>query len=220
MAALRQLAAGVAHEIRNPLTSIKLLVQTLHECRTARGGVAKDFQIIEQEIHRIDRCVQTLLDYAQPPPPLFRPLDLSQQVGLVLAVIGERARKQHVVVEFTAPAAPLMVMADFEQIHQLLLNLTLNALDAMKKGGELKVVLTGLADDWVEVCVLDTGPGIAAKVLPSLFQPFATTKEMGLGLGLATSRHFAEANGGSLTATNRAEGGACFKLRLPAMAGG
>jgi two-component system, NtrC family, sensor histidine kinase HydH len=215
--ALGQLAAGVAHEIRNPLTSIKLLVQTLQEDRAARSAHAKDFQIIEQEIRRIERCVETLLDYAQPAPPQFRPLDLGQQVGLVLAVIAERARKQRVKVEFTPAPAPMMVMGDFEQLHHLLLNLMLNALDAMRNGGRLVVVLNEAGAGEMELRVLDTGPGIATKLLPALFQPFISTKEKGLGLGLATSRHIAETHGGNLSAENRPEGGACFILRLPAL---
>jgi signal transduction histidine kinase len=215
LAALRQLAAGTAHGILNPLTSIKLLVQTLHENRIARGGVAKDFQNIEQEIRRIEVCLQTLLDYSQPPQPLHRPLDLAQQVGLVLAAITDRARNQHVSVEYLPPGTSLIVMSDCEQIHQILLNLTLNALNAMKSGGELKVTLAELPDYWVDLSIMDTGPGIADELLPSVFQPFFSTKESGLGLGLATSRQLAEANGGSLTATNRPEGGACFRLRLP-----
>jgi two-component system, NtrC family, sensor histidine kinase HydH len=216
-AALGQLAAGVAHGIRNPLTSIQLLVQTLYERSAVRSTAAKDLKIIEHELRRIERCVQSLLDYAHPPVPHFRPLDLAQQVALVLTVIASRARAQGVAVEFDPPAAAVMVMGDFDQLHHLLLNLTLNALDAMKTGGELQIDLTDAAHDQLELCVRDTGHGIAAALLPVLFQPFLSTKETGLGLGLATARQYAEAHGGALTAANKPDGGACFTLRLPAL---
>jgi signal transduction histidine kinase len=213
LAALGQLAAGVAHEIRNPLTSIKMLVQTLREDLEARGA-AEDLQIIEIEIRRMERCLQTFLDYARPPKPDFRPLDLAQPIGRTLALVGGRARKQHVTIDYTPPANPIVVTADSEQIQQLFVNLTLNALDAMPRGGGLAISYRRLTGD-VEVSVCDTGPGIALQVLPVLFKPFTSTKETGLGLGLVTSRRIAEAHGGSLVAQNRPDGGACFTLRLP-----
>jgi signal transduction histidine kinase len=213
LAALGQLAAGVAHEIRNPLTSIKMLVQTLREDLEARGA-AEDLQIIEVEIRRMERCLQTFLDYARPPKPDFRPLDLAQPIGRTLALIGGRARKQHVSIDYTPPASPIVVTADSEQIQQLFVNLTLNALDVMPRGGGLTIAYRRLADQ-VEVSVCDTGPGIAIQLLPTLFKPFTSTKETGLGLGLVTSQRIAEAHGGSLVGHNQPDGGACFILRLP-----
>ncbi len=217
LAALGQLAAGVAHEIRNPLTSIKMLVQTLREDPEVRGSAAEDLQVIELEIRRMERCLQTFLDYARPPKPDFKPVDLEQPVARTLALIGGRARKQGVNVEFTPPQEPVLVTADTEQLQQLLVNLTLNALDVMPRGGTLRLEVRQPAPDRAEVSVRDTGPGIAAKLLPGLFQPFVSTKETGLGLGLVTSRRIAEAHGGSLTAANPPGGGACFTLRLPSL---
>jgi two-component system, NtrC family, sensor histidine kinase HydH len=216
LAALGQLAAGVAHEIRNPLTSIKMLVQTLREDLDARGAAAEDLQIIELEIRRMERCLQTFLDYARPPMPDFRPLDLAQPIGKTLALIGGRARKQNVTIDWVPPASPVVVTADSEQIQQLLVNLILNALDVMPRGGVLDIAQRRLGGN-VEISVGDTGPGIAVKVLPALFKPFVSTKETGLGLGLVTSQRIAEAHGGSLVASNREAGGACFTLRLPVL---
>jgi two-component system sensor histidine kinase HydH len=218
LAALGQLAAGVAHEIRNPLTSIKMLVQTLAEDLAARGATVEDLQIIEVEIRRMERCLQTFLDYARPPKPDFRPLDLAQPIGRTLALIGGRARKQHVTIDYTPPANPIVATADSEQIQQLLVNLILNALDAMPRGGTLALTYRRLPTHEVEVSVSDTGLGIAEELLPTLFQPFVSTKETGLGLGLVTSRRIAEMHGGSLIAANHPDGGACFTLRLPLLA--
>ncbi|HYV37210.1 MAG TPA: ATP-binding protein, partial [Gemmataceae bacterium] len=118
-------------------------------------------------------------------------------------------------IEFTPPAEPIMVTADGEQLQQLMVNLCLNALDAMPRGGTLRIDLSEIQGDQVELTVRDTGPGIAAKLLPALFVPFISTKETGLGLGLVTSRRIAESHGGSLQASNQAHGGACFTLRMP-----
>jgi signal transduction histidine kinase len=215
LAALGQLAAGVAHEIRNPLTSIKLLVQTLREDLDARGAAAEDLQVIELEIRRVERCLQTFLDYARPPKPECRPLDLVQPIQRTLTLIAGRARKQHVTVEFTPPPVPVMATADGEQIQQLLVNLALNALDVMPRSGTLQLGLRETAGGQAEITMRDSGPGIAAVVQPLLFQPFVSTKETGLGLGLVTARRIAESHGGSLSAVNRPEGGACFTVRLP-----
>jgi two-component system sensor histidine kinase HydH len=170
---------------------------------------------MEMEIRRMERCLQTFLDYARPPKPQFKPVDLAQPISRTLALIAGRARKQQVSVEFTPPAEPILVTADVEQMQQLVVNLCLNALDAMPRGGKLYVELDELSGNEVELTVRDTGAGIAAKLLPALFVPFVSTKETGLGLGLVTSRRIAECHGGSLQASNAPEGGACFRLRMP-----
>jgi signal transduction histidine kinase len=215
LAAVGQLAAGVAHELRNPLTSINMLVQINREEAEARGLSAPDLAIIEQEVRRMQRCLQTFLDFARPPRPERRPLDLASAVERTFALVAGRAQNQGVQLTFLPPESPPAVEADAEQIHQLLVNLTLNALDAMPLGGTLAVELRGPEDGQVELLVSDTGPGIAPEVLPRLFEPFVTTKETGLGLGLVVSRRIAEGHGGSLRACNRPGGGACFVLRLP-----
>ena len=163
----------------------------------------------------MERCLRTFLDFARPPKPERRPLDLAGLVERTFALISGRAHKQQVTLQFTPPDTAVMVEADGEQLQQLLVNLTLNALDAMPLGGTLAVELRGPEDGQVELLVSDTGPGIAPEVLPRLFEPFVTTKETGLGLGLVVSRRIAEGHGGSLRACNRPGGGACFVLRLP-----
>jgi signal transduction histidine kinase len=221
LAAVGQLAAGVAHELRNPLTSIKMLVQASREEAAARGLEGEDLHVIELEIRRMERTLQTFLDFARPPKPACRRLDLASAVQRTLALVGGRARKQQVAVTFRPPQTPVLVEADEEQLQQLLVNLTLNALDVMPRGGGLEIEIRpprGTERGRVEVCVRDTGPGIAAEVLPRLFQPFVSGKETGLGLGLVTSRRIAESHGGSLEGHNQPGGGACFVLRLPAAA--
>jgi PAS domain S-box-containing protein len=214
--ALGQVAAGVAHELRNPLTAIKGLVQVNRKEADARGLPAEDLRIIEQEIRRMERTLQTFLDFARPPQPHRRQLQLADIVARVLALIVGRAEKQQVAVRLEQLDSTVFVEADQDQLQQLLLNLILNALDAMPRGGALEVVLRAPADGRVELRVLDSGPGIASELLPRIFEPFVSSKETGLGLGLAVSRRIAEDHGGKLSAYNRPEGGACFVLSLPA----
>jgi two-component system, NtrC family, sensor histidine kinase HydH len=221
LAAVGQLAAGVAHELRNPLTSIKMLVQAGCEDLERRGVLAEDLHVIELEIRRMERCLQTFLDFARPPKLECRRVSLAGPLERTLALVAGRARKQHVTVRFTPPDPPVFVEADEEQLRQLFVNLALNALDVMPRGGVLGVEVrpprAGDGRGQVEVRVLDTGPGISAELLPRLFQPFVSGKETGLGLGLVTSRRIAESHGGTLQARNRPEGGACFTLRLPCL---
>ncbi len=211
-----QLATGVAHELRNPLTSIKMLVQSNREQALAKGAEAEDLEIIEQEIRRMEGTLQHFLDFARPPRLERRPLDLCVPIERTLALIAGRAGRLRVRVHFDKPGQPIMADADPEQVQQLLLNLTLNALDAMPRGGELTVEVNPAADGRVELRVLDTGPGIASDMWPRLFQPFSSNKDTGLGLGLVISRRIAEGHGGTLHAANRKEGGAAFTLYLPA----
>ena len=217
-AAVAQLATGVAHEIRNPLTSVKMLVQAARENRDAETIGKEDLQIIEDEIRRMERSVQTFLDYARPPKPECRRLDVASIVRRAFALTEARADRQEVALTFDPPVAPVAVEADAEQMQQLLLNLTLNGLDAMPRGGELRVELEDRAEEQVELRVLDTGRGISPEVFSHLFEPFVTSKKTGVGLGLVISRRIAEDHGGTLTACDRPEGGACFTLTLPGAA--
>jgi two-component system sensor histidine kinase HydH len=215
MVAVGQMAAGVAHELRNPLTAIKMLVQANREEAEAHGLPAEDLQMIEQEIRRMERCLQTFLDFARPPKPERRPVSLATLVDRTFALVEGRARKQHVTLHFAHPTTPVLVEADADQMQQLLVNLVLNALDAMPRVGSVEVSLGAPVHGQIELRVRDTGPGIAPELLPRLFEPFVSSKETGLGLGLVVSRRIAESHGGNLWVTNPPYGGACFVLRLP-----
>jgi PAS domain S-box-containing protein len=216
MAAIGQVAAGVAHELRNPLTSVKGLVQVNLREAVARGLPAEDLAVIEQEVRRMERTLQTFLDFARPPRPDRRRLDLAEVVDRVYALVGGRAKKQGVTLRLLRPDVPAWVDGDQDQLQQLFLNLVLNALDALPRGGEVEAALRAPRDGAVELTVRDTGPGIAADVLPKMFETFVSSKETGLGLGLPVSKRIAEDHGGTLTAYNLPAGGACFVLRLPA----
>ncbi|MCA9246977.1 MAG: hypothetical protein KDA42_07680 [Planctomycetales bacterium] len=214
LATVAQLATGVAHEVRNPLTSIKLLVQ--NQLQTARvPTLCEDLKVIEEEIRRMESTLNSFLDFARPTPPQRKPLELSGVVDRTLALLDGRIGKQNVRVQFETPVEPLQVHADAEQLRQVLLNLSLNAIEMMPRGGTLDIHIQRCHDHHVCLEVADTGPGIAKENMSKMFQPFFTTRETGVGLGLVISRRIAQDHGGDLLFKNRPEGGACFTLRLP-----
>lgn len=214
LAALGQLAAGVAHEIRNPLTSVQLLVQTALRDPTAGGLDAHDLSLIDAELGRIEESLRTFLDYARPTKPERVVCDLTAVVRDALALTRPRADRQRVEVRFTPRPDPLPLLADPRQLRQVVVNLILNALDAMPGGGTLEVAAAPTGDG-AELTVTDTGTGIPADILPRLFEPFATGKETGLGLGLVVSKRIVEDHGGTISGANRPGGGARFVVRLP-----
>jgi two-component system, NtrC family, sensor histidine kinase HydH len=217
LAAVGQVAAGVAHELRNPLTSVKMLVQTGLEEPQPTGLPPEDLAVIEHEIRRMEACIQTFLDFARPPSSERRPTDLLAVMRRSLALIEGRARKQHVTLETDLPLAPVMLAIDGEQIHQVVLNLLLNALDALAHGGAIRIKMSAPTPERREaqVSIADTGPGIAPRIKERLFQPFVSSKETGLGLGLSICQRLIEAHGGTITGENTADGGAVFTFTLP-----
>jgi len=212
LAAVGQLAAGVAHEVRNPLTAIKMLVPDVRE-EAGRSLADADLEVIEHEIRRIERSLKTFLDFARPPRLVRAPNDLGVLIEQTLTLLQGRTARQHVEVVFRKPAEPIMAAVDAEQLKQVLVNLALNSLDVMPRGGKLEIELKRTAGE-VEVSMHDTGAGIAPELLPRLFQPFVSSKETGLGLGLVVSRRIVEDHGGRLWGENAPSGGALFTFRL------
>jgi signal transduction histidine kinase len=210
LAALGQLAAGMAHEIRNPMTSIQMLVQAAGD----DGLGADDLAVIAREVRRVERSLQTFLDYARPPKPAKAPTDLANVARETLDLIRGRAARQQVAARVADSPSPVTVNADPDQLRQVMVNLAINALDAMPGGGELTIEVRADGPD-TTVRVSDTGPGIAADYRARLFEPFASTKETGLGLGLVICRRIVEDHGGTITADDRSGGGARFTVRLP-----
>jgi signal transduction histidine kinase len=226
LAAVGQVAAGVAHELRNPLTSVKMLVQTGLEGKPPAGLPHEDLAIIEHEIRRMEQCIRVFLDFAKPPDSERRPTDIGDVVRRAMALVEGRARRQQVRLAAEIPPRPVEILIDSEQVHQVLVNLLLNALDALPHGGDVGVTVTcaaGTSMPWpgkpmgraVAVQVRDNGPGIAPRIRERLFEPFVSSKETGLGLGLSICKRLVEAHGGGIGGANLREGGAEFTFTLP-----
>ncbi len=215
LAAVGHLAAGVAHEIRNPLTSIKMLIQAGLEDEHAGGRIPReDLVVIESEIRRMESSLKMFLDFTRPPQLQRSLVDLRSLLQDATGLVRGKAARQQVTISIMTSDNPLELTVDSEQIRQVLVNLLLNGIDAQPHGGtiELELHRTSLG---AELVVTDRGPGIASDMMPRMFQPFATNKETGLGLGLVISRRIMEDHGGSLTVENRPEGGARFRLSIP-----
>jgi signal transduction histidine kinase len=215
-----QMAAGIAHEIRNPLMAIKVLVQAVAERRNGPAFNPQDLQVLEEEIVRLEHIVSGFLDFARPPRPEPRPVEVRELVERTVDGVRARAELQGIEVRVVPPAGPTVVSADPNQLRQVMFNLLFNALDAQPQGGHVLVrfgVLPQSADGYPELVlsVEDGGPGLPEDLGDRIFEPFVSTKESGLGLGLSICRRIAEAHGGGLTAETLVSGGSAFVLRLP-----
>jgi two-component system, NtrC family, sensor histidine kinase HydH len=219
LAAVGQMAAGMAHELRNPLMSMKILVQVAAERGSVSNLDGRDLTVLEQEITRLERLVQTFLDFARPPQLDKRSFEVQAVLRQTVDLAAVRAEQQAVRIDCRLPETPLVVQADQSQIRQVALNLLLNALDAVPHGGTIGVQLEAVVGEWLTLQVEDTGAGLPAKLGERIFEPFVTTKETGLGLGLSICKRIVEAHGGEISAANRQEGGACFTVRLPLESG-
>ncbi len=215
LAAVGQLAAGIAHELRNPLMPIKILVQSAADRRPCPGLDGRDLAVLEQEISRLERSIQMFLDFARPPTLEKRTFELREILEQIVQLLEARAQRQAVRIERRFPDEPLLLQADVGQIRQVLLNLLLNALDAVPHGGKITLELRREGEDWLALSVADSGCGLPAGLGAQIFEPFVSTKETGLGLGLSICKRIVEAHEGEIQAANRPEGGAVFTVRLP-----
>lgn len=216
LAVVGELAAGVAHELRNPLTSVKLLIQTAARRNPGMQFPERQTQVILQEISRMEETIQGLLDFARPPRLNRVRHDLREPVRRALNLVEGRALHEGVSVTSQMGNSALLVDGDPEQLHQVFVNLLLNGIESMKPGGTLDVTVMATPHDQgrCQVIVADRGGGIPAERMDRIFEPFVTTKERGTGLGLAVSRRIVHEHGGSIVAANRPDGGAVFSVEL------
>lgn len=216
LVAVGQLAAGVAHELRNPLTSVKLLVQNVAKPSSRHALSEQELRVLQEEIGRMENTIQGLLDFARPPQLCRVRHDVRQTVQRAVNLVEGRARQQSIVLEKTLSGVPVLVDGDPEQLHQVFINLLLNGIEAIGSCGRLSVAVAAAdgSRGWCQVVFRDSGSGISTEVLSRMFEPFVTTKERGTGLGLAVSRRIIQQHGGELLAANCQGGGATFTVRL------
>ena len=219
---LGELSARVAHEIRNPLTGVRTTVQFV--ASKLRGGDSRrdDLQDVLKELDRIEQIITDLLLFARPQAARPAPTDLREIVEKVLDNLARRLKDAAIEVERDLETdQPLpQVMVDPDMAQQVVLNLLINAIQAMPEGGTLRASIglrrTRYKKAYVDVSITDSGPGIPDDVKEKIFDPFFTTRSMGTGLGLSISLQIAREHGGNLTARNLTQG-ATFRFSLPAI---
>lgn len=215
LAALGKLAAGVAHEIRNPLSSIKGLASFFAD-QFDDGSEAKAAAgVMIHEVDRLNRAISELLDFARPTDLKLQSIDLAPLLGRSIQLIHQDATNQNVRIDLSVTDDICPVRIDPDRFNQCLLNLYLNAIQAMEDGGILRVALDAQNDRHVRIAISDTGQGIAADHLGKIFDPYFTTKNKGTGLGLAVVHKIVEAHGAHLDVTSIPDKGTTITIQLP-----
>jgi len=214
LSALGQMAAGLAHELRNPLAGVSGALEIVAE-HTQDGTPQAEFAgIAQKELRRLDDLVTRFLAYARPHPPAFRLEESRQLIDRVVALLRPELERQGVSVEVDAASAWPALRVDPEQIQQVLLNVLLNAVQASPRGSTVRV--SGRTEPRsLRIDVIDEGPGIPEDQLSQVFDPFFTTKQHGTGLGLAVSARIVNAHHGGIDARRNPERGTTVSIRLP-----
>ncbi|HEV2209596.1 MAG TPA: ATP-binding protein [Verrucomicrobiae bacterium] len=216
---LARLLARLAHEIRNPLSSLDIHVQLLEEdlaplAAAQREQLAPRLQIIRGELHRLESIVDHFLRLAGPSALDLEPVDLKHMLAHVCELLRPEAAAREIQIETDWGEPLAKVMADPVRLTQAMMNLLINAMQAVGRHGRIRVTALA-ADDTLRITVQDNGPGIPAEKLAAIFDPYFTTKPEGSGLGLWIAQQIVTAHGGSLTAQNNPSGGAVFTVVLP-----
>ncbi|MFP1263507.1 two-component system sensor histidine kinase ZraS [Klebsiella michiganensis] len=215
LVALGHLAAGVAHEIRNPLSSIKGLAKYFAERTPADGEAHQLAQVMAKEADRLNRVVSELLELVRPAHLTYQSVDLNDVITHSLQLISQDAASRSITLAFTAQPALCRIQADPDRLKQVLLNLYLNAVHAIGRDGVITVAVRECGDGRVKVSVADSGKGMTAEQLQAIFTPYFTTKADGTGLGLAVVQNIVEQHGGTIHAESAPGEGALFTLYLP-----
>lgn len=215
LASLGSLAAGVAHEIRNPLSSIKGFATYFKERYRDNPDDSQTADIMVQEVDRLNRVIGQLLDYARPMTMNRRETAIQTVIQHALRMIESQAREKGVVIRSELQADVAAVLIDPDRIKQVFLNLYLNAIGAMEGGGILSVALLSMTDRRIRIEVRDTGVGIDPKDLDRIFDPYFTTKSSGTGLGLAIVQKIIEAHRGEIQVASTPGLGTTVSVILP-----
>jgi two-component system, NtrC family, sensor kinase len=217
LASIGEMSAAVAHGLRNPLASLRAAAQLVRR-HPASPSATEHLDAIIEEVDRLDRRISHLLSFSRPAP--FHPVSESvpRLIEELLPAVAQPIREQRVELEMAVPATLPQVRVDPMQVEQAILEIVSNALDAMPGGGRLRIrafLGDGAAPGDVIVEVTDTGGGIPDHVLPSVCEPFFTTRQEGTGLGLAIAKRYVEQNGGRLEIASRPGVGTTVRVSLP-----
>jgi signal transduction histidine kinase len=219
MAMVGKLAAGVAHSIRNPLTSVKMRLFSMGRTLELSPTHQEDFEVIAEEIRHIDNIVANFLEFSRPPKLMMQKVSPSDVVDMALQLLRHRLESYNVEVQLKRSRALPEVWADPDQLKEVLVNLLTNACEAMKGGGSIVIqegeTFLQSIGQVVTIQVSDNGPGIPEAVQDKIFQPFFTTKEEGTGLGLSIATRILGEHGGWLDLDSQEGRGTTFTINLP-----
>lgn len=222
LASLGQLAAGVAHEIRTPLTSLKMFLQSIENEMEISSEYEEDFQVAMNQVSRMEATINRFLDFARPQAPVFVQVDARELIEDTLLVVGLRARQQETLIKKSIEDSLPPFRGDRKQLEEAVMNLMVNGLEALGSGGELSITagidtasVEGRLREFIRIDVADTGPGIKDESIPNLFDPFFTTKATGTGLGLSIVYSTIKKHGGQVSVKSGPGRGATFSLFIP-----
>jgi two-component system sensor histidine kinase HydH len=215
LASVGSLAAGIAHEIRNPLSSIKGFATFFKERYRNNPEDQKTADIMVQEVERLNRVIGQLLEFAKPMEMKKRWTSIQEVIRHTLRMIEGQAKARNVAVRTELPEHIGEIFIDRDKITQVLLNLYLNALEAMENGGTLRVAVLPYEGRMVRIDISDTGKGIEEKDIARIFDPYFTTRSSGTGLGLAIVHKIMESHDGDLRVTSEPDKGTTVSIFLP-----
>jgi signal transduction histidine kinase len=215
LSSLGELSAGIAHEIKNPLASIRGSLEIVAAEFPASHPKHEFVEIMEKELDQLNRIVTEFLDFARAPRPVRAPCDVREVIGSLKVLCSKEAARHSVELAVEAPEILPELSLDASQVQQALLNVVLNGIQAMPRGGRLAVALTPW-NGGLRIEIRDQGPGIPLEQRPRIFDPFFTTKARGTGLGLPIARKLIRAQGGDILLREDYDGpGAAFVIELP-----
>lgn len=219
MALIGRLAAGTAHSIRNPLTSVKMRLFSLNRSAALSNTQRDDLNVISGEIIQINKIVENFLEFARPPKLIMKRMSPSMAVDSAVYLLDQRLRSYHVNLKIERSGPLSETLIDPEQLKEVLVNIIINACEAMKNGGsimireeEMEIAPLQKAD---VIRISDNGEGIAQEIMKNIFDPFFTTKEEGTGLGLSIAYNIIHEHGGTLDVSSQKGRGTDFTITLP-----
>jgi signal transduction histidine kinase len=216
-----KLAAGVAHSVRNPLTSVKMRLFSMERTLALTSNQKDDFEVISEEIRHIDTIVNNFLEFSRPPKLKVQKVSPSDSVDMALQLLKHRLESYDIEVKVERRERLPRIQADRDQLKEVLVNLIVNACESIVQGGSVNIKEEeGVSEELGPVVVIkvtDNGPGIPESIQNKLFQPFFSTKEEGTGLGLSIATRIVEEHGGWLDLKSVEGEGSTFIITLPVM---
>jgi signal transduction histidine kinase len=217
LAALGEFSAGIAHEIKNPLTIIRGFTDLLKDKKKDPDFIQKYLTLVPKEVERMNKIVENLLDFAKPSKQEHIKVDIHGVLTNIKEIMDYDMKKKYIEMELDLEADG-MITGEQGPLTQVFLNIILNSIQAINEKGNIWIKTKNIYEnnkDFLYIIIEDSGSGIPPKIMENIFNPFFTTKEKGTGLGLAIAFRIVQKHGGNIEVKNRKEGGARFELRLP-----